>query len=537
LNISSLIPNPLDFSRLSREDVGLPLLRVINSLPESLKHRYNYLTQPGTLDGYTVSDPAPVKEALNEAWGWLLSKGFIAPKPDDPNSGFVYVTQEGRKYLENMQAVEKMAEDKNLSVRPQVEGVIPGSKLSLGDTFLRFPLWARAALASRCAARVMPLFIPNVDHKREETRRAVIALDACWKLAGLASQGRFLAEDIVDRVASAIKFAQDAIKDERSPSYDAVEIAALAAQSGGYAHDLRPSVLMNIVTRHELAFSRLAGATGLGSGISIAATTSLNADISELETQTETKELSSEMKARAFFKEPLWRGLLNPSEINQMTAPWHMRLLELDFLDLYNSYMPMLLNSAAINWNMAIAEIRDWASGLSGVGGGLLDHEVTHSADALISAPVTDQLPNLGMLADVALEDDAADLLGYKAFAEALAGIIDCPDTSTPFVLSINAPWGAGKSTLALMIKRILTRKPSAAGTEPHVTCWFNAWMHDDAPNLASAFAAEVAQTADRKRPFWRRFIEPLPRADFEAKLGAPLLGLCRPFAPMSVRC
>jgi len=61
------------------------------------------------------------------------------------------------------------------------------------------------------------------------------------------------------------------------------------------------------------------------------------------------------------------------------------------------------------------------------------------------------------------------------------------------------------------MIERILKRKPSAAGDEPHVTCWFNAWMHDDAPNLASAFAAQVAQSADGMRTRWRRFISPIP--------------------------
>jgi hypothetical protein len=116
------------------------------------------------------------------------------------------------------------------------------------------------------------------------------------------------------------------------------------------------------------------------------------------------------------------------------------------------------------------------------------------------------------MLADIALDNDAADRLDFKPFAEALAGLIDHPDTSTPLVLSINAPWGAGKSTLARMIERILTRKPSASGTKPHVTCWFNAWMHDDAPNLASAFAAKIAQTADRERSFWRRFVKPIPR-------------------------
>ena len=43
------------------------------------------------------------------------------------------------------------------------------------------------------------------------------------------------------------------------------------------------------------------------------------------------------------------------------------------------------------------------------------------------------------------------------------------------------------------MIKRWLERKPAAGGDDPHVTCWFNAWM-TDATDLAAAFAAELAR-------------------------------------------
>lgn len=513
VNISSLVPNPEDFNRLSREALGLPLLKVIDSLPESLRNRYNFLIQPGTLDGYSISNPAAIKEALNEAWGWLLLEGYIAQKPDDLNSGFVYITQKGRKYLEDARAGENTPESPQVSPTPQKEGSIPESKLSLGDTLLRFPPWARAALASRCAARVMPLFMPDQERKREEARRDVIALDACWKLAGLASQGRFQPEEIVSATVAAVESARDAIKDKRSPGYDAALIASLTVLSAGSGRSIEHSALMDIVTRHELAFSRLAGSMGFGPRLSSAASTSLDADISELENLIELQRPTDEEKALAFFRRQLWRGLFNLTVLNPVVDPWHTRLLELDFLDLYNGYIPMLLSPVPINWNVAVSEIRDWASGIrSEPGEQSPGHDVTHSIDAFMSVPVSDQRPSLGMLADIALDNDAADLLGFKPFAEALAGLIDSPDTSTPLVLSINAPWGAGKTTLARMIERILKRKPSAAGTKPHVTCWFNAWMHDDAPNLASAFAAEVARTADRERSFWRHFVKPIPR-------------------------
>lgn len=72
---------------------------------------------------------------------------------------------------------------------------------------------------------------------------------------------------------------------------------------------------------------------------------------------------------------------------------------------------------------------------------------------------------------------------------------------------------GAGKTSLAKMIESRLERRPTERGDPPHVTCWFNAWMHDDAPQLGAAFAAEVAKTVNRHRPIWRRLIVPIPSA------------------------
>jgi KAP family P-loop domain len=115
------------------------------------------------------------------------------------------------------------------------------------------------------------------------------------------------------------------------------------------------------------------------------------------------------------------------------------------------------------------------------------------------------------MLADVALADEYGDRLGFKPFADALAGIIDSPRTATPLVVAINAKWGAGKTTLGKMIKRRLETKSAADGHAPHVTCWFAAWMHDDAAVLSTALAADIAQVASSNRSLWRRILFPLP--------------------------
>jgi hypothetical protein len=125
------------------------------------------------------------------------------------------------------------------------------------------------------------------------------------------------------------------------------------------------------------------------------------------------------------------------------------------------------------------------------------------------AAPVKVAKPN--MLADRPIASDAEDRLDYKPYADALASLIDNPQTATPLTLAIHAPWGAGKTSLARLVEKRLTGGPAAGGAEPHVTMWFNPWMHEDAPSLRGAFVAEVAQQAGRKRRLWRRLLFPLP--------------------------
>lgn len=133
--------------------------------------------------------------------------------------------------------------------------------------------------------------------------------------------------------------------------------------------------------------------------------------------------------------------------------------------------------------------------------------ELTISGQEPTSAVVT------RMLSDAPIDGDDGDLLDFGDYADAIAGLIDNPETSTPLTLAINAPWGAGKSSLAALIIERLKNKPAAKGDQPHVVCEFNAWMHDDADNLAASLTAVVAQTANQYRPRWRKFLQPLPIA------------------------
>jgi hypothetical protein len=111
------------------------------------------------------------------------------------------------------------------------------------------------------------------------------------------------------------------------------------------------------------------------------------------------------------------------------------------------------------------------------------------------------------------LDDTASgkrDLLEFRPYAEALAFLIDQKDTNTPLIAAISAPWGAGKTTLAQLVKEQL-QETLGEWDEHHIVCEFNAWRHDDAPNLGAAFAAEAARGVDRYRHWWLRFFRPLP--------------------------
>jgi hypothetical protein len=62
---------------------------------------------------------------------------------------------------------------------------------------------------------------------------------------------------------------------------------------------------------------------------------------------------------------------------------------------------------------------------------------------------------------DQPLTDKSQDKIGFSVYAEALSKFIASPDTSTPLVIGIDAPWGQGKSSLMLMIKNELNPRES----------------------------------------------------------------------------
>jgi KAP family P-loop domain len=119
---------------------------------------------------------------------------------------------------------------------------------------------------------------------------------------------------------------------------------------------------------------------------------------------------------------------------------------------------------------------------------------------------------------DIPISNDAEDVLQFGQFADALAELIDSPQTYTPLTLAISAPWGSGKTSLARLVEQRLMEWPLQRGDQPHVVCWFLAWLHDDAPHLGAALAADVAKSVGRYRPLHRRLVTPLPSAMLSAQ-------------------
>lgn len=112
-------------------------------------------------------------------------------------------------------------------------------------------------------------------------------------------------------------------------------------------------------------------------------------------------------------------------------------------------------------------------------------------------------------MSDTPITDISEDKLDFKTFAHALAGIIDSTGTKTPLTLVINAPWGAGKSSLGNLVKRNLDTMP-AHSMEKHRTIWFNAWKHDESDYLKTAFTAFIAREINPYRSWWNQLWDPM---------------------------
>lgn len=72
---------------------------------------------------------------------------------------------------------------------------------------------------------------------------------------------------------------------------------------------------------------------------------------------------------------------------------------------------------------------------------------------------------DLSLLSDAPLSPSGRDFFGFRIYAEAIASLIDNEITDTPITISITAPWGGGKTSVAEMVRRRLDERVVSRGT------------------------------------------------------------------------
>jgi len=101
------------------------------------------------------------------------------------------------------------------------------------------------------------------------------------------------------------------------------------------------------------------------------------------------------------------------------------------------------------------------------------------------------------------------DDLGFEPYVKSLAAFLTHADTKPPLTVSIEGPWGCGKSSFMLQVsKEVYARQKEAYAREnkkPGRPVWFNAWRFDKEEALWAAFALSVTQSLARDLAWYAR--------------------------------
>lgn len=90
------------------------------------------------------------------------------------------------------------------------------------------------------------------------------------------------------------------------------------------------------------------------------------------------------------------------------------------------------------------------------------------------------------------------DSLGFSPYVEAIKDFLINPSTKPPLTLSIEGPWGSGKSSFMMQLKKKLE-------DNGEYTVLFNSWRHDKEDTMWAAFALEFIRQLSRDLSIFQR--------------------------------
>jgi hypothetical protein len=103
-----------------------------------------------------------------------------------------------------------------------------------------------------------------------------------------------------------------------------------------------------------------------------------------------------------------------------------------------------------------------------------------------------------GGISDQPIASAKNDALGFEPYVDAVANFLTDDSTKPPLTMSIEGEWGSGKSSFMKMLAEKLRGKKER-------TIEFNAWRHDKADSLWSAFALQLNRKLAKDLPIHRR--------------------------------
>lgn len=120
------------------------------------------------------------------------------------------------------------------------------------------------------------------------------------------------------------------------------------------------------------------------------------------------------------------------------------------------------------------------------------------------SAPAEESylIPGTDQTDGRAMQDQASstDSMGRAGMISALGEFIASEQSLPPLSITIEAPWGEGKSSALVQLRDYLVKHHAGR------TVWFNPWRYTEAEALWSGFLAEFTEQMQKGKGLWERF-------------------------------